>query len=207
MHSKNWVTTLWCVLASGACTSDVETISSETQLRFEALLEAPDEAAPDLFVVWSVNSPTAADYSYTWGHAEVGSLRFALRLDERPPTEAINAFGVGVGLLVALPAGRAPADGKLDEDALVPQITGFSYRHAIIYADAAQRADWRAGLDAADLAEFGDHWLFDFPAGYSCAEGVDAPAGEVFDTFTASDCSRTRISWGPFDSKKVVNWF
>ena len=200
-------------LLCGACADDSESrsVASRDQLLFSAPSEASDSDVErsELVVVWSVTSGQP-DYSYSWGSGELEGATLTLRLDARPPSDAINRYGVGVAHLVALAPDTNPGEGKVDFEPLVPQIVGVSARYAIIYVDPERLAAFTDEVERSDDAElkedFGNHWMLDFPSGYACGEGVEKMPGETFDSFKPVNCSRLRMFWGKLEDADLVNW-
>ena len=202
---------LTLVVLAAACGDDeTTTVASETQLLFSALVQpaADSDNDSELFMAWSVTSGSP-DYLYAWGRATLGQNSFSLALDRRPPVEAVNGYGVGVGHVVAV--AQAPDDGVVaDERSLQAAVKGVTAQHAIIYVDRAlvdaMTSEVMAGDDEALRSEWNEFWVFDFPPGYSCGEGVEHEPGKRFDTFRPVDCSRMQLMWGKLDELDVVNW-
>jgi hypothetical protein len=108
--------------------------------------------------------------------------------DAPPPKEAINSYGIGIGILALVDAKLAVPEGKLDE-ATLDAVLGLSQSHAVI---------WRAD-DAQDL-----DWSGAFPRGYGCGRCVEAPEGEGFDSFSPVECAGLEIQLGV--NGGVCNW-
>lgn len=166
----------------------------------EAALPPPGEIG----VYWSVSSGSP-DYGYFAGAGAFSPAGFELRLADPLPIEAQNDYGrgarLGVGTVFAFREGAAPAVGRDTTDAEDPSelgVLGAADRFAIIY---------RAGefpLDGSGAS----HWAADFPEGYSCGRGVEATAGETFDSFEPVDCDLVELKMGDVDSDAFdfVNW-
>lgn len=181
-------------------------VASTTALSFASTLDAAPAEAADARVLWSVSSGQP-DYLYAWGRAAVQDRSFTLTLSSRPPAEALNSYGLGVGLLVIAPRSLDVPDGVLsdDSDSLLAELLGASDRHAIIYVDHAQAdAALQSLPDAGARAR--DHWLFDFPPGYSCGEAREAAPGETFDYYVPVDCSALEARLGDLDTFDFPNW-
>lgn len=194
-----------------ACTSEpaAPLTVSQTQLLFTAPSPDAPANANDLFVLWDVSSSNP-DYAYAWGSGSVREGSISVRLSSRPPVEALNSYGLGVGFLVTVHAGHLPSPGKFDFDALRDEVTGISAQNAIIYIDRALQdaalEQWEQNGEVERLERARDHWMFDFPAGYGCGEGRDAPAGAVFDSFVPVSCDQIRIVYDDLANIEVVNW-
>jgi hypothetical protein len=166
---------------------------------------APAEAV----VLWEVSSGSR-DYAFAWGRAAVSAGRFELSLDEPPPAEAMNAYGLGVGVVATTLRPAALPEGKLPDAFDERQLTGLSDRHAIIYADHDAANAYieanKAGASMEELQRARQHWLFDFPDGYSCGLGIPAPPGEVFDSFVPQRCDNFEVHQGDVSTFVVTNW-
>lgn len=152
---------------------------------------APAEAVVDCVWVVSSGSP---DYSYAFGSGEATADSFTLSFEEDPPAEALNSYGIGVGVLALMPTGKGLAQGKLDDklsDTLEDTALGAAGGYAIIFKKAG----------AAD----GPAWAGDFPDGYSCAKGVPA-TGDGFDTFAPVDCAEVVITVDDINNIEFTNW-
>jgi hypothetical protein len=124
-------------------------------------------------VIWQVTS--GADYAYKFGEGTSSGAQLTLAFSTDPPTEAINAYGVGVGFVALVAAGTQVPDGVFDAGQLTA--LGVSFRYAVI---------WR---DQCVLAQL--QWPQAFPAGYACGRCVPATSG--FDSFEPVDCSEVQI--------------
>ncbi|MFK7999267.1 MAG: hypothetical protein AB8H86_06700 [Polyangiales bacterium] len=145
----------------------------------------------EIAVVWSVTSGSP-DYSYVAGRGSLSATGFELTLPSEMPAEAVNSYGVGVGIIAAWPEG-APADGRVSdeaEDGLQVGVIGATERHAIIYV----------APDASGELE----WSSEFPAGFSCGVGVDSESG--FDTFEPISCDLVELRIGNLADFDFVNW-
>lgn len=197
------------VACAGADDPSEPLTASQTQLLFTAPSPDAPDSASELFVLWDVSS-SSPDYAYAWGSGDVSDGVLSLSLDSRPPVEALNSYGLGVGFLIAVRSGNVPASGKFDFDALRDEVTGVTARHAIIYIDRALQdaalREWEDNGELDKLERARGHWMFDFPEGYACGEGRDAPPGEVFDSFVPVDCDQMRIVFDDLANVEIVNW-
>lgn len=151
----------------------------------------PDGAVAS--VIWSVSSGSP-DYAYAYGSGTTTAEGFDVSFAADPPAEALNSYGIGVGIIVAMPAGQGLADGKVSEaamDTLDQTAVGATGQYAIIYKKAGA-----AGLD----------WSGAFPDGYSCAKGVPAAAGQTFDSFALVDCAEVVLTVDDLDTIDFTNW-
>jgi len=153
--------------------------------------------AGDVFAVWTVSSGSP-DYLYVSGSGQLTEAGFELELPATLPDEAINSYGVGVGLIYALPSAYVPPPGRLDEtlapDRLAPSFIGITPRYAVIYR--------KPGATPPSPAS----WMEAFPEGYSCGVGVPAIAGDIFDTYAPVDCSMVELVVGDPSTFDFVNW-
>jgi len=151
-------------------------------------------SAGDVFVVWAVSSGSP-DYLYVSGSGQLTEPGFELELPATLPDEAINSYGLGVGLIVLLPSGTAPPAGRMSdatEASLDTTVIGATPRYAVIY-----RKPGTTGLTG---------WMDAFPEGYSCGVGVPAAAGETFDSYAPVDCSMVELVIGDPSTFDFVNW-
>ena len=98
-----------------------------------------------------------------------------LTMSADPPAQAINSYGIGVGLVVLVDAGTQLPDGMIEESQLTP--LGFSTGYGIIWKNPAGPAV---------------SWSVPFPAGYACGRCVRA-TGSGFDTFEPVACSLFQV--------------
>ena len=147
-------------------------------------------AASTTVVAWIVTSGQD-DYEYIYGSgfAIVGTHIFDVNLAAAPPAAAINAYGMAIGIIAALPPETTPPEEGILRSDLSGEIVGATSRHAII---------WKAYC-APDY-----EWFADFSPGYSCGECVSGDQG--FDSFQPVDCSHAVLHVAPFDSLDFCNW-
>jgi hypothetical protein len=185
--------------------------ASATAVSVEARLGSAPAAPSEALVLWGVSSGQP-DYLYLWGRADVEHDSFKLALRGRPPAQAINSYGLGVGMIVIAARSAGLHDGmqsKEDEPSL-QQALGASEQQAIIYVDHDQADAYiesmSATTTAAEREHAREHWLFDFPEGYSCGTGRAARSGETFDAYVPVDCSEVRVRLGDLDTFEFPNW-
>jgi len=136
-------------------------------------------------VLWQVTSGSP-DYTWKYGMGTSSGTMFMVTVGMTPPAEAINSYGVGVGIVGLLPAGTTIPDGMVTSSQLMT--ASFSDRYAIIY---------RAPTANAGVVP----WITPFPEGLSCGRCVDEATG--FDTFTPVACPMVQIIHG---AQMVCNW-
>lgn len=155
-----------------------------------AAIPEGDAATGAVHVVWSVTSGSP-DYMYGSGSGTYSDTGFELELPESLPAEATNN-GIGVGVIVALDASVTFPEGRIDSEAEFP-FHGATPRHAIIYR-------------APGVSVEGLGWASDFPEGFSCGVGVDAPEDSTFDTFAPIACDLIELRIGNVEEMDFVNW-
>lgn len=145
--------------------------------------------AADVIIGWSVSSGSP-DYIYSFGSGSSTDVPFQVSLDKKPPTEALNAGKVGIGIVILYPAGMMPPEGKLTE-ATLNQGIGAAGEYAIIYKEQGVA---------------GQGWISKFPEGYSCGKGAPPEPGSNFESFAPVDCSEITIIVDDIDKIDFVNW-
>ena len=136
-------------------------------------------------VLWQVTSGSP-DYTWKYGMGSSSGATFMVTLDMVPPPQAINSYGIGVGIVGLLPAGTNIPDGMVTNSQLAN--ASFSDRYAIIY---------KAPSANATLVP----WIAPFAEGLSCGRCVDQATG--FDTFEPVACPMVQIIQG---AQMVCNW-
>lgn len=136
-------------------------------------------------VLWQVTSGSP-DYTWKYGEGSSSGTMFMVTLDLVPPAQAINSYGVGVGIVGLMPAGTSIPDGMVTNAQLAG--ANFSDRYAIIY---------KAPNANASLVP----WIAPFANGLSCGRCVDQATG--FDTFEPVACPMVQIILG---AAMVCNW-
>jgi hypothetical protein len=125
--------------------------------------------ANPVFVAWQVTSGSP-DYLWKFGEGTSTATTFMVTMGSNPPAQALNSYGLAIGLVVMLPDGVAlPPDGILNDNDFEPiAATG---NHWIIFKTAS------ASLPG---------WPESFPVGYAC--GVCVPTSGTFDDFAVTAC-------------------
>src|SRR5262245_1503255 len=62
-------------------------------------------------VAWSVSSGSP-DYLYVFGSGPTSGNTFSLSLDKAPPAEALNSYGIGVGIVFLFPTATTVPEGN-----------------------------------------------------------------------------------------------
>ena len=71
----------------------------------------PSEAQTAV-IIWEVSSGSP-DYVYKFGEGTAADGRFSITLSSDPPAEAINSYGLGVGLVAVLVPGVTLPEGRV----------------------------------------------------------------------------------------------
>ncbi|MFN0250492.1 MAG: hypothetical protein ACKV2T_26665 [Kofleriaceae bacterium] len=156
--------------ALDAATVDAPIDSSGGAFTASGTITTSGPANP-VFVAWQVSSGSP-DYLWKFGEGTSTATTFVVTMGSVPPPQALNSYGLAIGIVVMLPDGIAlPPDGMIDESAFDPiAVTG---NHWIIYkASGASLPGWPAS----------------FPDGYACGVCVPAAGGATFDTFAVTAC-------------------
>jgi len=151
---------------------------------------SPLPANTRVLVVWQVSSGTP-DYSYVFGEGTVDANAgtFRIQLDQPPPTEALNAGSLGVGLIVATTNQTVGNGGSID-DATLAEVVGAAGRYGVIYV-------------APSGTQYRD-WATEFANGYGVGVGVDV-VGD-FDRFEPADPSSVVLIIDALENIDFVNW-
>lgn len=141
--------------------------------------------ANPVFVAWQVTSGSP-DYLWKFGEGTSTATTFMVTMGSNPPAQAINSYGLAIGIVVMMPDGVAlPPDGIVDDNAFEP-IAGTGNHWIIFKAPGASLPGWPES----------------FPDGYAC--GVCVPAsGSTFDTFAVTACDGLEMVR---DLNDVCNW-
>lgn len=140
-------------------------------------------------VIWTLTTG-APDYAYGEGDAEGDG--FAVRMRSSPPSDALNAGDVGVGLVALVADGAAVPSGPLAEGA-TDSLVGVSARTAIIY---------RQGDPPATIP-----WAASFPSGLSCGRCVEARGSATVETYEPIPCPSVEVlAATAFSSADVCRW-
>jgi len=139
-----------------------------------------------LVMVWVVTSGN--DYEWIFGEAMATGTSLSVNLATLPPPEAVNSYGLAIGVAVAYPVGTVISPGLFVEPN--DDMLGATDRHAIVWKAAC-------GTDV--------NWTGDFNPGYTCGACVPASGNDTFDSYAPTDCSNVMLNLdGPnFD---FCNW-
>ncbi|MGE5801439.1 MAG: hypothetical protein ACM358_04215 [Gemmatimonadota bacterium] len=145
-----------------------------------------------LVVVWGVSSGTP-DYGYVFGAGTIHRFNgtFSVRLDQPPPSAALNAYGLGVGFIIVTTDPLTDGD-SITNSSQMTGVLGLTGQHALIFVadtNSAQALDWAA----------------EFDLGYSVGVGVKVP-GEIFDKFVPASRSSPVLIIDDPANIEVVNW-
>jgi hypothetical protein len=155
---------------------------------------APGKMVPAMAgveVAWSVSSGSP-DYLYVFGAGPTSGNTFSLSLDKAPPVEALNSYGIGVGIVFLFPASNTVPEGNAGKgDIIFLNGLGAAGRYAVIYKAPG----------ATDLS-----WSGAFAEGYSCGKGAPPPPGQTFEIFTPVDCSEVEVVVDDLQNIMFVNW-
>lgn len=145
----------------------------------------PSGVANPVFVAWQVTSGSP-DYLWKFGEGTSTATTFMVTMGSNPPAQAINSYGLAIGLVVMMPDGVAlPPDGVVDDDAFEP--VAATKDHWIIYkAPGATLPGWPES----------------FPDGYACGVCV-REEGQTFDSFAVTSCDGLEMAR---DLDDVCNW-
>jgi hypothetical protein len=146
-------------------------------------------------LIWEVSSGSP-DYAYKFGEGTVADGRFSITLPSDPPADAINSFGLGIAIVMVLPAGQTMADGKLAADAFnIHDMAGVSTRYGVI---------WRAQTLSLPSTAPEDFWPLSFLAGYACGACTPKPDGGSFEGFAPTSCDQVQLT--TYDIDQMCNW-
>jgi len=149
----------------------------------------PVPANARVVVAWVVTSADP-DYAYIYGEGTVEGDAYRVSFPAAPPTVALNAGEIGVGI-VLLTSGNGLHSGMRLEDAPANTVLlGGTGNYAVIYkaVDAVTRVDW------ADP----------FPLGFGAGVGVDRPGD--FDAFAPTGATGLELIVDDIDNIDFVNW-
>ncbi|MFT5355973.1 MAG: hypothetical protein ACI9KE_003194 [Polyangiales bacterium] len=143
----------------------------------------------DAVILWTISSGSP-DYEYIAGRGSLTSTGFEVTLPASMPAEALNSYGIGVGIVLAFDTGMALEDGRVPDTFEESTVIGATPNYAIIYV-------------APDAGE-GPDWANDFPTGFSCGVGVEGTG--TFDSFEPVRCDLVELQIGDVESFDFVNW-
>lgn len=146
-------------------------------------------AEADVLVAWTVSSGSP-DYLYGYGTGQSMGDKFVLSLNQAPPSQALNSYGIGVGIVMLFPKGMLPPEGVLTDPQFATSI-GAAGQYAIIYKTNAAPAMT---------------WFVDFNEGYSCGKGAPPKPGSNFESFAPVDCAQVTITVDDINNIQFVNW-
>jgi hypothetical protein len=142
-----------------------------------------------LVVAWLVTSESP-DYNYVFGEGTLNASAgtFQLRLDQPPPSQALNSGVLGVGILLVT-TNQSIASGDDVSSLSEEELIGAAGQFAII---SVKDPDGVEG------------WAAEFEAGYSVGRGVQV-SGE-FDVFEPASPSSVVLIIDALENIEFVNW-
>lgn len=174
-------------------TTDLYTISGK--LRFDKGTTIPGNAR--VLVGWNVSSGSP-DYIYVFGEGTVNMAdsTFKVVFKEDPPTEALNSYGLGVGLIM-LTSNQTFTARKYSEmaaDSLLTQgFLGGAGNHAVIYIKGSP-----------DSVARGRSWATRFQTGFNTGQGIRKDQG--FDEFEKVEPSLIELIINDMSEIDWLNW-
>jgi hypothetical protein len=142
-----------------------------------------------LIVAWLVSS-TSPDYNSVFGEGTLNASAgtFQLRLDQPPPSQALNSGVLGVGILLVTTS-QSIANG--DDITSIPEeeLIGAAGQFAIISVEDPD------GVEG---------WAAEFDAGYSVGRGVQVQ--DDFDEFEPASPSSVVLIIDALENIEFVNW-
>lgn len=184
---------LCCAMLTG-CSSDNDASSSNSYDITGAFSVDAGYSVPvngEISVIWQISS-ASPDYTYV-SPGVIRDTAFAVELPIALQQEAVNSYGVAVGVMTVFPAGAAPAPGVVSADVELNTPAGISENHAVIYKTA----------DANDEIL---GWSSEFSTGYSCGLVQRAENDNSFDSFTPVSCNEVIIRVGDIDTFDPIDW-
>ncbi len=147
-----------------------------------------------VLVAWQVSSGSP-DYSLVFGE---GSLdrdagAFQLGFFEAPPQEALNANGLGVGVLIVVDDPALGSGDRLEGDEDFAGVLGIAENHAVIYIEG----------DPAEIDSPSD-WVGSFEEGFNVGRGIDL--GGPFDGFEPVSPGEIVITLDDLEDLEFVDW-
>jgi len=183
------------LLATAGCETDEPTTPALRTLSGTVDATLPDEAQTAV-IIWEVSSGSP-DYVYKFGEGTVSGGRLSITLPSDPPVEAINSYGLGVGLVAVLVPGVTLPDGKV--------AAGISAADILAGVSPDRSVIWRAEtFDFGGATPPADFWPSDFPPGLSCGACTPRPDGGSFDGFAPAACDGIQVT--AFGTADICNW-
>ena len=147
-------------------------------------------------IIWEVSSGSP-DYVYKFGEGTVSGGRLSITLPSDPPAEAINSYGLGVGLVAVLVPGLMLPDGKV--------AAGISAADILAGVSPERSVIWRAEtFDFGGATPPADFWPLDFAPGLSCGACTPAPDGGSFEGFAPAACDGIQVT--AFGTADICDW-
>ena len=190
------------VIASGlaavaGCTQELTTPGGGEQITVSGTLanktNKPLPGGTRVLVAWEVVSGSP-DYTYVFGEGTIQETRnsFTIDFDGPPPAEALNSFGLGVGIIF-LTTSTSLKEGSDVQRLAESEIIGAAGQHAVIYL---KREPTELGVNAG--------WAGRFKRGYNVGRGIDLPG--TFDGFEPVSPSSVEVIVDAIRNIGFVNW-
>jgi len=150
-----------------------------------------------VLVAWSVSSGSP-DYMYIYGEgtANMADSTFRVTFDSLPPADALNRYGLGVGL-VFVTTNKAIAEGKyvgMAADSLFEgAFVGGAPDYAVIYINGSP-----------DSVALGRSWAKKFQTGFNTGKGVRTTG--TFEEFEPTPATGIEMIIDELSNLDWVNW-
>ncbi len=183
------------ILLLGGCADGPTAVDGEGLFTLSGTLTnrtaSPVPGNTRVMVAWVVSSGSP-DYTYVFGEGTVQAEKgtFRLTFDQPPPAKALNANGLGVGIVFLTTNPSLKAGMEVGESS---GIIGAAGQHAVIYL-AHDPATVGGGIG----------WAKSFQQGYNAGRGIDLPG--AFDGFEPTSRSSIEIIVDALGNIKLVNW-
>lgn len=183
------------LVAAAACTDNEPPTAAVHTVSGFVSSAVPSEAHVAA-IIWEVSSGSP-DYVYKFGEGTVTGDRFSITLAGDPPAEAINSYGLGVGLVAVLMPGITLPEGRIAAGiAAADVLAGVSPRHSVI---------WRVEtFDFGGATPPADFWPLVFSPGLSCGACTPAPDGGSFEGFAPTACDGIQVT--AFGTAETCDW-
>ena len=144
-----------------------------------------------LLIAWAVS--TGTDHTYVFGEGTINRTAgtFRVSLSDAPPTAALNADALGIGIIFATT--NPSITTGWDVEAIPPSdVIGAAGAYAVIYVADQMQAQAMAG------------WPGDFEPGYGVGQGQAMPGS--FDIFVPAEPESVVLVIDDLANIEFVNW-
>jgi hypothetical protein len=149
---------------------------------------------PDARVVvaWGVSSGSP-DYSYVFGEGTLDPAAgtFRIQFDQPPPSQALNAGALGVGIILVT-TNQSLQNGDDLTTVAATELIGAAGQFGVIFTTTPEQASQYRG------------WAADFEAGYGVGVGIQVPGD--FDRFDPASPSSVVLIIDDLQNIEFVNW-